>query len=330
MPSGEFSPGMYAARIVRAVLKDVDDLLDQVLEAGADRRPTAGITAFDEWARTHKHSEFYLAVFRQSMDDVERLLRTCVDMAESIAVLMETNGPSFVSPLVLSRSLGEAVMRVCHVIAADVPPQRTLARMAAFQLEAVEGNLRAAQMFGAQAAAEGARALDNIAEMQDWLKREGFELGPHRVKPFTAWIKVDGQTENIEFNATDAYKRYMPMGVWHWNLGSGVTHSRGWMLPSVAGAGDDAPLSSLVELFITVTDVVLELGDALARAGAAHTALDVDWFHKKNHLRRRGMLSLAKRNNDIAVDHREYAARGPDWVYSETRLGDAFLKRRRK
>ena len=327
METVEFGPGVYAARIVRAAVKDMGVLLDQTLEAGSERRPSAGITVFDQWARAHEHAAFFLAVFQQSMDDVERLLRACIDMAESIALLMETNGRSVISPLVLSRSLGEGVMRICHVIAADVPPSRTLARMAAFQLEAVEGNLRTAQAFGAQGVEEGERARGNIAEMQAWFTDHGIELGAGRVAPFTAWVRVDGETENIEFNATDAYKRHMPRSVWHWSLGSGVTHSRGWMLPSVVGVRDEEALSSTIEMYVTTADAILELGDALATAASAHVGLDVDSYLKKNHLRRRGLLTWVRGNSDLAVGHREYAARGAEWTgASSGHLGEAFRR----
>lgn len=324
----EFGAGPYMARLLRAAMKDARKLFEEAVEAAAERRPNAGITSFDRWARSHEHASFYWAVFGQAINDAERLLGASADLAESIAVLLDTGGRSIVSPLVLPRSLGEAVLRICHTFDPNVPPARTLVRMAAFQLEGVEGNLRTARAFGRDADDEAERAAKNIAEMHAMFAAHGIERGPGRVDPFTAWLRLEGETENLEFNATDAYKRHTPRDAWAWSLGSGATHSRGWMLPSLVGTTNDEPLSSTIETYVATSGAVLELGDAFASVAAAHADIGVDWFLKKNHLRRRGMLSWTARHTDLAVDHREYASRGASWEPSPGYLGDAFRAER--
>lgn len=324
MESAEFGFGKYAARIVRGSIKDAHTLIDEGMDAGAGRQPGAGITNFDEWARSHRQAVTFFGLFEQSIRDIERLLKVGVDLAESMAVLMETDGRSVVSPLVLSRSLGETILRVCHLIDAKVPPARLVARMAAFQVDSVEGNLRASVAFGPTATEEGERARENIAALHRLLKDGGVELGPAKTPPFTAWVGVDGQRETVEFNATDAYKRHVPRGTWHWSLGSGITHGRGWMLPSVVGAHDDERLSTTVELYGVAADAVLELSDALCRAVSEHTGLDVDRHLKKNHQRRMGISGWLRSLPGPAVDHVEYASRGPDWVPSPPRSATSF------
>lgn len=319
-------PGRYVARLVRSTLADVDTLLDQILTAAAQRLPDAGITVFDAWVHEHHYGPFYSGVFKKSIGESERLLRAAADMAESIAILLEASGRSVVSPYVLSRSLGEGVMRLCYLLDPDVPPARTLLRMAVFQLATIEGNLETARAFGPDGADKEPEILANIATLHGWFADNGIERIPGRRTPYTASLSLDGETENVRFNATAAYQRYMPFSAWSYNIGSGATHSRGWMLPSLVGTLEEGPLATTIENVVAVGNAVLDAADALARVGARHAATDVDWFLRKTHLRRRGLVRLAGKGSDVMVGHDEYAARAPGSTRTEGSPGISFWR----
>ncbi|MGH1526500.1 hypothetical protein ACRAWC_21790 [Leifsonia sp. L25] len=82
-----FGPGIYAARLLRATIFDVDNLLDEALEAGGQRRRGSGIAALDQYMRASPRRDFvYGAIFGTNMETIERLLRTCKELAEAIAL----------------------------------------------------------------------------------------------------------------------------------------------------------------------------------------------------------------------------------------------------
>ena len=323
----QFGPGGYAARIVRATIRDTGLLIEQATEAGAKRLPDSGVTALDTWMRGHPNAAFlYGGIFGQNLETTERMLGACSDIAESIALLLDTNGRVLASPFVLERALGEAIMRLCYIFDHSAPPARTIGRMAAYQLESIEGNLRAAEAFGIQGAEKAVRARENIAEMHGWLNENGFELFADRREPFTVSLAIDGHRENIKFDATAAFKRYLPASAWQWELGSGVTHSRGWMLAGLLATSETEALTSPTEVAMAVAGSSLELGDALARAAHGHTGAEVTWYLAKNHQRRRGITSWSGMHQELAVDHTEYAKRGPNWKNREGHLGASFQR----
>lgn len=318
--------GQYVARLIRSSVRDVAKLVEQAAEDGAKRLDGAGITKLDEWMRAHKSVGFlYGGVFDQSIEMIERHLRLCEELAESMALVLESR-PVSATPIVLERSLGEAVMRLAYTLDASAPPVRTALRMAAYQLDSIEGNLPAARSFGYYAQAEGERALESTAEMHKWLTDAGFILHPARAEPFTASLELDGHRENLRFNATDAYRAYAPTTPWMWELGSGVTHSRGWMLSALMPTTRTDPVTPPHDVALSVGASVVELCDVLARTARDHTGTDVDWFLKKNHLRRLGIASGRPGSQSPKVGHIEYAQRGPDWKRSEGSMGPSFIR----
>ncbi len=323
---GDFTPGKYAARIIRMTVRDARALVDDAMEAGAERREGAGITKLDAWMRGHDHAGFiYGGLFHQSVDMAERHLRLCEELAESMALLLET-APVKAAPLVLERSMGEAVMRLAYMLDPEVMPARTVLRMTAYQLDTVEGNLRAAHSFGGYAEDERVKATESIATLQGWLRDAGFELLPSRTEPFTSSIGIEGQRENLKFNATDAYAKYVPTAPWMWELGSGVTHSRGWMLSGLISTLRDDAITSALDVALESAMSVITLADVLADVAESHTGVDADTFRKGNHQRRLAVTSMAERRSGLAVGHKEYAARGADWKPRPGYMGASFIR----
>lgn len=306
----EFSVDVYAARVIRSTLRDSRRVIDEAVIAGGERRDGAGITLLDAWMRAHVHADFIFGgLWDQNLETAERLLTLCGELAESIAILFESPSRLAAAPFVLERALGEAIMRIAHIFDPNVLPARTVARMAAYQLETIEGNLHAALAFGENGVEEVDDARAQIAEMHGFLERAGFTRLPARREPFTASVEIGGERENLKFNATEAFKRYLPSSPWMWELGSGVTHGRGWMLGSLIATTQTEAVSTDVDVALSVGGAVVELADALARTAAGHSGVDVDWFLKKNHLRRRGLSSWSGRGARLSVDHKEYASR---------------------
>jgi len=262
-----------------------------------------------------------------NMDTVERLLRSCRDLTTGLALALDENGELRTSLFVLQRALGEAVMRLSYIMDADIPPARSLARMAAYQVESIEGNLAAADSFGPHAVEDAVRIKAAVAELQRRLAEGGFDLTPDARRPsLTAGVTLDGQRENIKFNATDAFKKYVPGSSWQWELGSGVTHSRGWMLSSIVPTLETEAPGTAIELVVGVGLVVFDLADAVARVAAGHTGVDVDWFLKKVHSRRLGAISWTSSDRSLSVGHVEYASRDPDFEATKGHLGASFRR----
>lgn len=322
------SAGAYVARLIRMTARDVAELVDRAAVDGGKRLEGAGITTLDEWMRMHQHAGFiYGGVFDQSIDMIERHLRLCDELAESMAQLLES-GPVSASPIVLERSLGEAIMRIAYTLDPSVPPARTVLRMAAYQLDSVEGTLTAARTFGRYAKEEETKAMESIKTLHKLLSDAGFERLPDKREPLTATLSLNGQRENLRFNATDAYRKYAPSSPWMWEMGSGVTHSRGWMLDGLMPTLRAAPITSPADVALSVATSVVELSDVLARTAHAHTGTDVDWFLKRNHLRRMGIASSRPGTGAPKIGHVEYAGRGPEWVPKRGSMGPSFIKAR--
>jgi hypothetical protein len=322
----DFGPGAYIARHLRSTLADAEELFDQALTAGAARNDGSGVARLDDWMLSHPHRDFLRgAIFDTNMETVERLLRSCRDLTRGLALALGTNGELRTTLFVLQRALGEAVMRLSYIMDADIPPAGSLARMAAYQVETIEGNLAAANSFGPHAVEEAARIRAAISELQRRLSEGGFELTPDvRRPPLTASVTLDGHRENIKFNATDAFKKYVPGSSWQWELGSGVTHSRGWMLSSIVPTLETEAPGTVIDVVVGVGLILFDLADAVARVASGHTGVDVDWFLKKVHSRRRGAISWTSAHKNLSVGHVEYAGRLPEFKAEEGHLGASF------
>ena len=214
------------------------------------------------------------------------------------------------SAMVLARSAGEIIMRFCHIHDPNVPPTRTLLRMAAYQLESVEDQLRTAEAFGEHGQDDARQAHENMSGMQSFITDSGIvRLADSRRGEFTLNLSLDGATENIKFNATAAYSRYLQVGFWDWALGSGATHGRGWFLPNVMGTSDEPPSMSRSEVAITVTLQLLELATAFAVVLGGHTGMDTNEYLRKVHQRRIGATAVDRARPGFAVGHQQYGDR---------------------
>ena len=315
----------WCARLLRATL---DDTLPQIIKAleTANTCPAgAPRTVLHEFVSAHEHAEFLSAIVLQSKIDMERSIRAVADFIGGIIALFESGGASVVSTMALTRSAGESVLRFCHIHDPHMTPARTLTRMVAYQLESIEDHLRTAEAFGVHGESEAREARENIAKMHGAITDNGFERRAGTRRPeFTVNITLKGETENISFNATDAYRRYLAVGSWDWALGSGATHGRGWFLPNIVGTFDGAPFMERDEVAVIVTLQILELADAFALAFGGHTGSDVDEYQRKTHLRRIGVTAASGEQNGQPVSHRDYGQRQVTPTFRSRTDGSSF------
>lgn len=284
-------------------------LVSSSLGAASDLPANAPRTALREYVQNHPHGSFLGAVALQSKEDMERPLRAVADFVDAIATLFESSSNAVVSSMALARTAGEAVVRFCYVYDPEQPPNRTLARMAAVQLLAIEENLRTAEAFGEYGKDDAAEAVKDIEEMHRWLTENGFQRKPAKREQFTANISLDGAVENISFNATDAFKKYIKVGSWEWALGSGAVHTRGWLLPNLVGTFSEPPFMGRDEVARSVTLALLELATAFTASIGGHCGLNPDSYLKKIHRRRVAVTAHDNPEGGQAIGHREYGER---------------------
>lgn len=282
-------------------------LIDHALDTAADLVPGSPRAVLHDYVSSGAHADIYGAFVLQSKIDTERSLRAVADLVNGIITLFEAERGAAVSTMVLARSAGENIMRFCHVYDADEPPQRTLLRMVAVQLESVEDNLRTAEAFGPHGQDDARSARKNIAAMQEMVQDAGIvRLANQRRPEFTTNLTLDGVTENVRFNATESYRRYLQVGFWDWALGSGATHGRAWLLPNIVGTFDESPFMDRNDISITVTLQVLELATAFARSIGGHSGADTDLYQRKVHQRRLGVTAADRPPAEYAVSHSDY------------------------
>jgi len=290
-------------------MADSAALMSRALDAHHDNLPGTGFANLSALISADANASILGEICDVSLEFLERLIRMCGDLATSIVVLMESKEPTAVSPMALERVLGEAVLRVCYIFDAKIPPARMLVRMAAYQLEAVEDQLKTTEAFG-DGIGEVEIHTAQIHEMHALLAKAGFERLPSkRREVFTASLSFDGQRDNVDMNATDAYKHYVKVGQWQWATGSGAIHSRGWFLPNVVGTHGEPPMSSRDEISVTVALSILELADSFARAAEGFTGVDIEGVLRGNHQRRMGLSSPDLSTSKQAVHYTDYGTR---------------------
>lgn len=323
----EVGSAAWCARLLRSTLDDTLQLIVDALATGADLIEGAPRAALHGFVSAHDNAEFLSGVVLQSKIDMERSIRAVGDLVHAIIALFEASGGSPVSTMVLARSAGESILRFCHIHDPSCSPARTLIRMAAYQLESIEDNLRTAEAFGIHGETDAREALANIATMHGYLASNGFvrRVGQRRPE-FTVNLTFCGETENVSFNATDAYKRHLPVGYWDWALGSGATHTRGWFLPNIVGTFDEEPFMDDREVAATVTLQILELASAFAAALGGHTGMDTDEYQRKVHQRRVGVTATDSATGQ-PVGHREYGRRQVSPTFPLGTDGSSFLGR---
>lgn len=322
----EVGSAAWCARLLQSTLKDTLLLIVEALATAADLIEGAPRTALHGFVAAHDNAAFLGGVVLQSKIDMERSIRATADLVRGIVTLLESDDHSVVSAMVLARSAGESILRFCYIHDPNVSPARTLLRMAALQLESIEDTLRTSEAFGVHGETDAREARENITTTHGYLASNGFVRLAGRRPEFAVNLAFDGETENVSFNATDAYKRYLAVGYWDWALGSGATHTRGWFLPNIVGTFDEPLFMDGQEVAVTVTLQILELASAFAAALGGRTGMDTDDYQRKVHQRRIGVTATDSATGQ-PVGHREYGQRQVSPTFPLGTDGSSFLGR---
>lgn len=324
-------PGTFVARLLRQTVRDLRDLVQAAADAGAERPLGAGVTALTEWALAHEHAEFFHGVvFDQSISATERLVRAAEDAAEGLITLLESDREHRTALMSLERVVSEATMRLCYMLDSNQPPPRIALRILAVMVDSIEGNRRAGLAFGSAGNVD--QIEGSITGLHEMLERFEVERTPHKTDRFTTInVRLEGLTENVQFNATEAFARYLPNTPWQWNVSSGAAHSRGWMLSTLVDTSREPALTSYEDVCLAVGLTMLEVADAIVNTATGHTGVDVEALRGAIHRRRFGMTQWRQPNDDglPILSWREYrTARGVDHSWS-TAPSATFLPRPR-
>lgn len=321
------TPGSAAwcARLLRSTAADILPLVSAALGSAADLPAGAPRSVMHEFVQEHPHGAFLGAVVLQSKEDMERSLRAVADFVDAIITLFESTTSAVLSSMALTRASGEAVARFCHLHDPNQPPAQTIARMVAVQLLAVEDNLRTAEAFGEHGRDDAEKATGKIREIHKRLTDNGFHRTRAKREVFTANISLGGAVENLSFNATDAFKKYVKVGSWEWALGSGAVHTRAWLLPNLVGTFKEPPFMDRDEVARFVALALLELATAFATSIGGHCGFDPDPYLKKIHQRRVAVSAIDNPEGGQAVGHREYGERQVSPVFPHGTEGASFI-----
>ncbi|MCU1471339.1 MAG: hypothetical protein JWQ39_2488 [Glaciihabitans sp.] len=212
----------------------------------AEAPPTSGRRKWWNWAQARSDVNILSLVMDCGLDDAIRLLNAADDHAQAIQVLLGSEQNLMASAMTLERGRIESSLRFCYLMDATVSPVKTVLRMAAFQLEAIEGTHSTALKFGADMpAARLAEIREAMDEAKGLLEENGFVLTKRKeADTYTYSLNFNGLDETVAFNATDAATRYFPGHSFEWSVTSGAVHSSAWLLPTVVGSAEEVALSA--------------------------------------------------------------------------------------
>lgn len=323
------TPATYCARLLRRTRVDVAAAIADAVERRDEGEDSSGRGRLIHWIAGIDDPDtagFFRLMADQSLEDATRLLTAIDEHAHAMQLVMEA-GVASTSLVTLQRALIEAVLTLCYVHDAAAAPARTMLRIVARELDAVEGSERNSAAFPRSVIGDRAAEIrEGVKGVRAMLVRFGIELTPVH-KGSTPSLAYDGERENVMFNATDAAKRYLKADAHHWNMGSGGTHSKAWFLPSVLDGLTDEKLSSEVEQFGAPTFALLASARVLLTAVAAHSGVSTTPAREAVFMREKGLMAFVQGNNPSPISLEEFESRPADRK-PEVRDLSAFYRRR--
>lgn len=323
------TPAAYCARLLKRTRADVAAAIAEAVERRDEGEDSSGRGRLIHWIAGIDDPDtagFLRFMADESLEDATRLLTAIDEHAHAMQLVMEA-GVASTSLVTLQRALIEAVLTLCYVHDATAAPARTMLRILARELDAVEGSERNSVAFPRTVVGDRAAKIhEGVKGVRAMFVRFGIELTPAR-NGSTASLAYDGHRENVPFNATDAAKRYLKADAHHWNMGSGGTHSKAWFLPSVLDGLTDEKLSSEVEQFGAPTFAVLASARVLLTAVAAHSGVSTTPARAAVFMREKALMAFVQGNDPSPISLEEFESRPADWK-PEVRDLSAFYRRR--
>jgi len=322
------TPATYCARLIERTREGVAAAIGEAIDRREEGEDSSGRGRLIQWIASLEDTDtasFLRFMADESLEDSTRLLTTIDEHAHAMQLVMAADtAPT--SLVTLQRAVIEAVLTLCYVHDADVAPGRAMLRILARQLDAFEGSEKNAAAFPRSVVGERAAEIsEGAAGFRQMLAKYSIELAPLS-KGSTGWISYAGHRESVQFNATDAARRYLGADAHHWNIGSGGTHSKAWFLPSVLNGLTDVMLSTRMEQFGGPTFAVLASARVLLRGFAAHMGVPTTRAREAVFAREKALMSHIRSEAPSPISLVEFEARPADWTPTEKNLS-AFYRR---
>jgi len=336
MSTADIAAGKYFARLIRQQRDDLAELLvsayDQVMQmVDSGTLDASGFADTMRWAKAHEHAQLIVNVTSLGIDNSLLMAKAADEHVESIAVLMEGDRESYVSTIALLRSAAEALVQICYFFDPDVRPIKRFLRAAAYHVESVSGVLKTSRAYGPRMPEADLREKEAVCEeVLDALRDGGLLIS--RLEPgdeYFGRVELDGVGERTRFNATDAFKKFLPGEPFEWQAGSGATHSLGWFLVSMLGGTEYESDATDESTYGATTLSLFNLTDAVIRVVGAASGIDTTEYLKRSFRRRKAVVAKASNQSFSSIDRETYDARPVGRKLKSPPGGSAFRRPRR-
>lgn len=315
MPAESF--GAYCERLIGQQRRDTRETVSKAARYAIDASPThSGRAQAIKWMEAHPNGALFSElVFLPKLEHGARLLEAIDQHAQGLQSMIPAEPILSVPMMTVYRAMFEATAQLCNLFDASIVPEKIAARAVAAQIDALQGTERVGALFHgndkaikrAESAREGLKAIMRFFTAEAAIEFTTASRGdfPHHA----VTVKVGAHRENVKFNATHAIRLHIGED-WHYELGSGVAHSRPWALPSFVDGFDDPPEDRRdFDTLVVITGGVLLCADAVHKALEGETGYDTKPARKQTLLRRKGLLSFGRNEAPSLIGLDDYESR---------------------
>lgn len=315
MPADTFAA--YCQRLIGQQRRDTRETVDAAIHYAVEVSPAdSGRVRAIRWMENHPNGGLFNdLVFLPKVEHGARLLQAIDQHALGLQTMIPVEPLLSVPMMTVYRAMFEATAQLYHLFDASLPPEKIAARAVAAQIDALQGTERVGRLFhghddalgSAEAARDGLTAVmrhfTDEAAIEFAIGTRG-EFGHHAIT-----VKVGEHRENVKFNATDAIARHVGEA-WHYELGSGLSHSRPWALPSfVRGFDEPSEKGPGTDTLIMVAAGVFLCADSIAKALEGETGFDTKQARQRTLLRRKGLLSRGRNEAPSLIGLEDFESR---------------------
>lgn len=262
---------------------------DPIPESGRGRltawylsEEAAGLDQVGNWERLE----------HELIDDVMVIGAGINDHLAALQLCLTAEIPLQTSIVTLGRAIFEPTVRLCYLLDARVAPVQHLLRAVAQWVDKFESTEKTARSYDHDPH-ELAEIAGRTDRMHADLSTMGFMRFPGSRNPrFTTNVGLGGEVVNVDFNVTEAAKRYVTGVDFAWSVLSGGAHSKSWFINSAYGfeGEDNSEITKPDETHSLVIALLLSASDAFVDAVCSWVGINPASLHQKTHLRRIAVL----------------------------------------
>ncbi|QNE34315.1 hypothetical protein [Leifsonia shinshuensis] len=304
----------YAAKIVAQERQDLRHAFLESTDYAAGNLEVhgSGLRNVVEWMETRAEFPALRVIFEQGLEDAVRLLNSIDAHTEAIELLFRSGRGHTPAASTLLRAVHEAVVVLCYLYDSEVPPAQSVARLAAYKIDSVQGNESTLAEFGRDASPKD---LKRVQESTDGIKaffaENGFVLGatkePSRLCPS---VSFEGERAQVRLKTTELAKTYLPDETYGWVIASGAVHSKPWFLPSTVDGFTEDAMAHPDESAATVLFSLLYAAGVLANTLRAHSGFDTTSAERRAFTRLKAAVARLDGTPFSPIDLETYKARG--------------------